>query len=68
MTTSGKAERGIRTIMEMWLQRETFESRKNRQISLQRFINLYNTVKPHKDIDNMTPYEKRLEYLYGEKV
>jgi hypothetical protein len=54
--------------MEMWHQRETFESRKNRQVSLLRFINLYNTVKPHKGIDNMTPYEKLLDYFYGKKL
>ena len=66
--TNGKAERVIRTIMEMWHQQETFQSRKNRQISLLRFINFYNTVKPHKGIDNMTPYEKLLEHFYGEKV
>jgi len=66
--TNGKAERVIRTIMEMWHQRERFQDRKNRQISLLRFINFYNTVKPHKGIDNMTPYEKLIEYFYGPEV
>jgi transposase InsO family protein len=66
--TNGKAERVLRTIMEMWHQQETFRDRKNRQISLLRFINFYNTVKPHKGIDNMTPYEKLLDYFHGEKL
>jgi len=62
--TNGKAERVIRTIMEMWHQHETFRDRKNRHISLMRFINYYNTVKPHKGIGDMTPYEKLLAYFY----
>jgi transposase InsO family protein len=66
--TNGKAERVIRTLMEMWHQKEVFKDRKNRQISLLRFINFYNTVKPHKGIDDMTPYEKLLDYFYGDKV
>ena len=66
--TNGKAERVIRTLMEMWHQQEMFRNRNNRNISLQRFINFYNTVKPHKGIDNMTPYEKLIEYFYGPEV
>jgi len=66
--TNGKAERVIRTIMEMWHQQEIFRDRKSRQISLLRFINFYNTVKPHKGIDNMTPYEKLIEYFYEPEV
>jgi transposase InsO family protein len=66
--TNGKAERVIRTIMEMWHQKEIFQNRKARQISLLRFVNFYNTVKPHKGIDGMTPYEKLLDYFYGPKV
>jgi len=66
--TNGKAERVIRTIMEMWHQKEMFRDRKSRQISLQRFINFYNTVKPHKGIDDMTPYEKLLHYFFDENV
>jgi hypothetical protein len=58
----------IRTIMEMWHQQETFRDRKGRQISLLRFINFYNTVKPHKGIADMTPYEKLLAYFYGQEV
>ena len=66
--TNGKAERVIRTLMEMWHQQETFRDRKSRQISLLRFINFYNTVKPHKGIDDMTPYEKLLDYFYDQKL
>ena len=66
--TNGKAERVIRTLMEMWHQQEIFKDRNNRHISLLRFINFYNTVKPHKGIDNMTPYEKLIEYFYGPEV
>lgn len=66
--TNGKAERVIRTIMEMWHQKEIFRDRKARQISLRRFVNFYNTVKPYKGIDGMTPYEKLLDYFYGPKV
>ena len=46
--TNGKAERFIRTLMEMWHQKEKFSSREERKRSLKRFINWYNTVKPHK--------------------
>ena len=66
--TNGKAERVLRTLMEMWHQREVFQDRKSRQISLLRFINFYNTVKPHKGIDDMTPYEKLLEYFKGQEL
>jgi transposase InsO family protein len=61
--TNGKAERVIRTIMEMWHEKTTFISRDDRQKQLARFINFYNTVKPHKGIDNQTPYEKLIAYF-----
>ena len=66
--TNGKAERVIRTLMEMWHKQERFTSRKQRHTSLIRFINYYNTVKSHKGIDNLTPYEKLIEYFYPEKL
>ena len=40
--TNGKAERVIRTLMDMWHHREVFKDRKKRQTSLLRFINFYN--------------------------
>jgi len=39
--------------------------RRRRQISLLRFINFYNTVKSHKGIDGMTPYERLYNFFYG---
>ena len=66
--TNGKAERVIRTLMDMWHHPEHFKSRKHRHTSLIRFVNYYNTVKPHKGIDNMTPYEKLIEYFYPDKL
>lgn len=66
--TNGKAERVIRTLMEMWHDKERFSSRVHRQTSLNRFINFYNMVKPHKGINNMTPNEMLLNYFYPEKL
>ena len=48
--TNGKAERVIRTLMEMEHSKQHFKDRQQRQVSLLRFINFYNTVKPHKGI------------------
>jgi transposase InsO family protein len=61
--TNGKAERVIRTLMEMWHERTEFSSRSGRQIGLARFVNFYNTVKPHAGIDNKTPYEVLTEFF-----
>lgn len=66
--TNGKAERFIRTVMEMWHQKNQFTSRKERRISLKRFVNWYNTVKPHKGIDNKTPFEVVEEFYYNPNV
>lgn len=55
--TNGKAERVIRTLMDMWHNKETFVSRKSRKKSLKRFVNRYNCIKPHKGIGDKTPYE-----------
>ncbi len=62
----GKAERVIRTIMEMWHQKTEFTSRDHRNQELIRFINYYNTIKPHKGIEDKTPYEKLVEYFENE--
>ena len=61
--TNVKAERVIRTLMEMWHQKTAFTSREHRNQELIRFINYCNKVKPHKGIDNQTPYEKLTEYF-----
>lgn len=62
--TNGKAERVIRTLMEMWHEKTKFNSRAHRKVELIRFINYYNTVKPHKGIDGLTPMEKLINYFY----
>jgi hypothetical protein len=31
-------------------------------------VNYYNTVKPHKGIENMTPIEKLIQYFYPENL
>jgi transposase InsO family protein len=65
--TNGKAERVIRTILEMWHSKKHFFSREERKKDLVRFVNFYNTVKPHKGINGLTPYEKLIEYFYENK-
>lgn len=55
---NGKAERVIKTVLEMWHAETIFPSRHARKFGNTRFLNFYNTVKPHAGIDNMTPYEK----------
>ena len=55
--TNGKAERVIRTLMDMWHSKIHFKDSADRRIQLLRFINFYNTVKPHKSLNNATPYE-----------
>ena len=61
--TNGKAERVIKTLMEMWHEKHIFDSRQDRQTALARFINFYNTVKPHAGINNRTPYEVLTDYF-----
>jgi len=62
--TNGKAERVIRTIKQMWYRKTRFKNRNHRRKELIRFVNYYNTVKPHKGINNMTPMEKLISYFY----
>ena len=62
--TNGKAERVIKTLLEMWHAETTFASRQDRKLGLARFVNFYNTVKPHAGIDNMTPYEKLRTFFF----
>jgi transposase InsO family protein len=66
--TNGKAERVLRTIMEMWHNKTRFSSSAHRKTELKRFVNFYNSVKPHKAIDGMTPMEKLLDYFYPEEL
>lgn len=66
--TNGKAERVIRTLMEMWHRKIEFKSRAHRKTELIRFVNWYNTVKPHKGIENRTPMERLIEYFYPDSL
>ncbi|MDZ7611367.1 MAG: DDE-type integrase/transposase/recombinase [Candidatus Moranbacteria bacterium] len=66
--TNGKAERVIRTIMEMWHDKHVFKNRNHRKVELIRFVNYYNNVKPHKGIKNYTPMEKLLEYFFPKEM
>lgn len=66
--TNGKAERIIRTIMEMWHQKTRFQSRAHRKTELIRFINFYNTVKPHKSLNGKTPMETLISYFYPNEL
>jgi len=66
--TNGKAERVLRTIKEMWYDKTRFNSRAHRQQELTRFVNYYNTVKPHKGINNQTPMEKLVDYFYPSEL
>lgn len=65
--TNGKAERVIRTLMEMWHVKIRFVDSAHRQLELNRFINFYNTAKPHKGLNNATPYEV-LTLYFKQKV
>ena len=71
--TNGKAERAIRTVMEMWHERIEFTDSEHRKHELVRFLNYYNTVKPHcalvKQQANgqkrlFTPYEWLEDYFF----
>lgn len=66
--TNGKAERVIRTLIEQWHNKTLFKDRRHRKIELIRFLNWYNTVKPHKGIDNQTPMEKLINYFYPQEL
>lgn len=66
--TNGKAERVIRTLLEMWCQKTEFKSRVHRKQELICFVNYYNTVKPHKGISNLTPMEKLINYFYPKEL
>ncbi len=66
--TNGKAERVIKTIQEMWLAKTRFKNRNHRRQELIRFINYYNTVKPHKGIGGRTPLEQLTYYFYPQEL
>lgn len=62
--TNGKAERVIRTLMEGWHNPTKPTSTLQRRQTLIRYTNYYNTVKPHKGIDNHTPLERLYNHFY----
>lgn len=66
--TNGKAERVIKTLQQMWSQKTRFKSKVHRKQELIRFVNYYNTVKPHKGIGNLTPLEKLTNYFYPQEL
>ncbi|MCO6539299.1 MAG: integrase core domain-containing protein [Gilliamella sp.] len=47
----------------MWHNRQIFSNSKDRKQKLKRFINFYNTIKPHKAISGKTPYESLEDYF-----
>jgi hypothetical protein len=61
--TNGKAERVIRTLMDMRHTQICFKDNADRHIQLIRFVNFYNTMKPHKSLNNATPYEILTSYF-----
>ena len=66
--TNGKAERVLRTIMEMWHHKTHFKSSAHRKTELIRFVNFYNGVRPHKALDNQTPEEVLKHYFNPQKL
>jgi len=62
--TNGKAERVIRTLMDGWHKQMDFTTKAERHKALTRFVNYYNTVRPHSSLDRATPLERLLQYFY----
>ncbi|NCP58227.1 transposase [Candidatus Wolfebacteria bacterium] len=52
----------------MWCRKTEFKSRVHRKQELIRFVNYYNTVKPAKGINNLTPMEKLINYFYPKEL
>ena len=65
--TNGKAERMIRTLMMMWHDKIAFVDSEHRKKELCRFINFYNTVKPHSGLNGDTPFEV-LETYFSQPI
>lgn len=61
--TNGKAERVIRTLMEMRHDKRTFADAEQRRRDLRRFANFYNTAKPHAGLKGNTPFETLEAYF-----
>lgn len=75
--TNGKAEQEIRTLIELWHHQHEFVSSEHRKQELTRFLNFYNTVRPHSSLTKkdeitgktltFTPYEW-LEFYFKQSV
>ena len=61
--TNGRAERVIRTLMQMLHSKQTFADGERRRKELRRFVNFYNTFKPHKGLNGNTPFEVLQAYF-----
>lgn len=61
--TNGKAERVIRTLLNMWHDKYIFESEEQRTMELNKFVCFYNKKKIQKGIENLTPQEKLSIYF-----
>uniref|UniRef100_UPI0038CD9524 integrase core domain-containing protein n=1 Tax=Neisseria canis TaxID=493 RepID=UPI0038CD9524 len=61
--TNGKAERVIRTLMEMWHDKGQFKDSEHRRKELCRFVNYYNTVKSYSGLKGETPFEVLQAYF-----
>lgn len=56
--TNGKAERVIRTLLEEWHGRQSFQSRQQRKQSLDEFVRHYNHQRPHQGLQGQTPQQR----------
>lgn len=61
--TNGKAERFIRTALELWAYARPYHTSRERTASLIRFLNFYNCVRPHWGIGRKTPRLRLAELL-----
>ena len=52
---NGKAERAVWMLIDMWHNKGQFETSEHRQKKLCRFIDYYNTIKPHSGLKG--PFE-----------
>ncbi len=60
----GGLERVRRTLMEMWHDKHEFRDSVHREQEPKRFVNFYNTVKPHAGLKGLTPFEALEAYFY----